>query len=76
MGLDNSTNQIQFSAPEAVVTAKAKGLKPKFACHGLPLYVNVRRLIAVEAREEETIRSGDISDFWHSGQSRPPHQFY
>ena len=76
MGVDNSTNQIQLSGPEAVVTGKAKRLKPEFTGHVLPLYVNVRWLIAVEAREEESIRSGDIPDFWHSEQSRPQHQFY
>ena len=71
MGLDDSANPIQLSGAEAVITGKSKRLKPEFAGLVLALYMNVRRFIAVKAREEEPIRPGDTSDSWHS-EAWPP----
>ena len=58
MGLDDSANQIQLSSAEAVITGKPKRLQPKLAGLLFALHVNVRWLIAVEAREEEPMRFG------------------
>ena len=66
MGLDDSANHTQLSGTEAVITGKPKGLEPEFAGSVLALHMNVRRLIAVKAREEEPIRPGNPLDSWHS----------
>ncbi len=68
---NDPANQVQLSRPEPVVTGKVEGFKPEFAGHVLPLDVNVRRLIAVEACEEESIATADTADLWHSGPPPP-----
>ncbi len=66
MRVDDSPNRIQLSGPEAMITGKPKWFKPEFAGPPFALHMHVRWLIAVEAREEEPIRSGDAADSWHS----------
>ena len=62
MGPDDSTNQIQLPCPESVVMGKSKWLKPELAGLAFALHMNVRRLIAVEARKEKTVRPGNTLD--------------
>src|SRR3990172_2397340 len=71
MGLDDSANHIQLSSSEAVITGKPKRPQPKLTGLLFALHVNVRWLIAVEAREEEPMRPGNTFDPWHS-EAPPP----
>ena len=71
MRFDDSPNHTQLSCPEAVITGQAKGFKPEFAGPLFALYMDVRWLIAVKAREEEPIRPRDTADSWHSEGSPP-----
>jgi hypothetical protein len=64
---DNTLNHIQLMSVEAVTARKPERFEPKLARLALTLDVDVRRLIAIEAREEEPIRSWDSPDPWHSG---------
>ena len=66
MGVDDPANDIQLSGAEAVSPGKPKRLEPEFAGSVLTLRMNVRWLIAVEAREEEPIRPENTLDSWHS----------
>lgn len=69
MSLDDLPDQIQLSGAEAMVTGKPERFKPEFAGPLLALHMHVRWLIAIKAREEEPIRSGDAADSWHSDRS-------
>jgi hypothetical protein len=72
MGPDEAANQVQLSGAEAVAAGKLKRFEPKLAGLVLPFHMNVRRLAAVEAREEEPIRPGNTSDSRHSKPALPP----
>jgi hypothetical protein len=65
IGLDGSANHIQLSGSETVIPGQPKRIEPEFAGAILALHMNVRRLIAVEAREEEPIRPENTLDSWH-----------
>jgi hypothetical protein len=65
MGLDDPADQIQLSGPEAVIPGKPKWIDPKLTGPVLTLDVNVRWLIAVEAREEVPERPGKIRNSRH-----------
>ena len=54
-----------------MIAGKPKRLEPEFAGLILALHMNVWWLIAVEAREEEPMRSGNTFDPWHS-EAPPP----
>lgn len=71
MGPDESPNHIQLSRAEAMTASKAKRLEPEFTGLVLTLHMDVRWLIAVEAREEEPIRPGNTFDSRHSEASLP-----
>jgi hypothetical protein len=69
---DNSTvgpneppEQVQLTGVEAVAARKAKRFQPELAGAAVTLHVNVRRLAAVEAREEEPVRPRNPSDSRH-----------
>src|ERR1041384_980041 len=49
-----------------MVTSRPKWLQPEFAGFFLTLNMNVRRLGAVEAREEESVRPRNAFNAWHS----------
>src|SRR3989304_1862083 len=66
MGVDDPTNHIQFSGVEAVATGQFDRFEPELARAVLSLDVHVRRLIAVEAGEEDPVRPRDALDSWHS----------
>src|SRR6185436_20788718 len=66
MRLDEAPNHVQLMGAEAVVARKTKRIEPELAGLVLALHVNVRRLIAIEAREEEPVRARDSLDSWHS----------
>jgi len=72
MGPDEAANQVQLSGAEAMVAGKLKRLEPELAGLVLPFHMNVRRLVAVEAREEEPIRPRNTSDSRHSKPALPP----
>ena len=65
MEIDYSANHIQLSGSESVIPGQPKRIEPEFAGAILALHMNVRRLIAVEAREEEPIRPENTLDSWH-----------
>ncbi len=66
MRVDNTSNHIQFAGPEAMVSCETERLKPELAGHILALDMHMRRLVTVEAREEDPIRSRNPFDSWHS----------
>jgi hypothetical protein len=72
MGPDEAANQAQLSGAEAMAAGKFKRFEPELAGLVLPFHMNVRRLAAVEAREEEPIRSRNTSDSRHSKPALPP----
>jgi hypothetical protein len=65
MGPDEAANRAQFPGAEAMAAGKLKRLEPELAGLVLPFHMNVRRLAAVEAGEEEPIRPGNTSDSRH-----------
>jgi len=71
MGVDDPTNHIQFSGVEAVATGQFDRFEPELARAVLSLDVHVRRLIAVEAGEEDPVRPRNALDSWHSDISAP-----
>jgi hypothetical protein len=68
---DDSANHVQFVGVETMTSRQFNLSEPEFAGATPSLHMDVRRLIAVEAREEEPIRSRDVLDPWHS-QTPPP----
>jgi len=72
MGPDEAANQAQLSGAEAMAAGKLKWFEPELAGLVLPFHMNVRRLGAVEAREEEPIRPRNTSDSRHSKPALPP----
>ena len=72
MGPDEAANRAQFPGAEAMAAGKLKRFEPELAGLVLPFHMNVRRLAAVEAREEEPIRSRNTSDSRHSKPALPP----
>jgi hypothetical protein len=62
---DALANRAQLSGTEAVVTGKHKRLEPKFTRLIFAFRMNVRWLAAVEAREEEPVRSRNTFDAGH-----------
>src|SRR5438094_8755944 len=62
---------VQLSGAEAVATSQLDRLEPELAGAVLSLDVHVRRLIAVEAGEEEPIGPRDALDSWHCGIFAP-----
>lgn len=67
MGLDQPTDQIQLPCAEPVRTRQTKRLQLKLAGLAFPLDVYVWGVAAVEAGEEDRIRSGNSLDSWHPG---------
>src|SRR5947207_9323811 len=63
---DDSANHVQFVGAETMTSRQFDRFEPEFAGATPPLHMDVRRLIAVEAREEEPVRSRDVLDPWHS----------
>src|SRR5713226_9291645 len=72
MGPDEAANQVQLSGAETMAASAPKRLQPELAGLVLPLHMNVRRLAAVEAGEEEAIRPRNASDSRHSKPLLPP----
>jgi hypothetical protein len=66
MRLNDSSNNVQLPGVEAMIPSQAERLKAELAGLVLTVDVDVRRLIAVKAREEESIRAGNPFDSWHS----------
>jgi hypothetical protein len=66
MGVDDPANHIQLSGVEAVATGQLDRFEPELARAVLSLDVHVRRLIAVEAGEENPVRPRNALDSWHS----------
>ena len=50
-----------------MVPREHQRVQPELAGTPLSFYVDVRRFVAIEAREEEPISSWDAADAWHSG---------
>lgn len=67
MGGYQPTNGIQLSSAKTVAACQLDRIEPKLAGAVLSLDVHVRRLVTVEAGEEEPIRPGDVLNPWHSG---------
>jgi hypothetical protein len=65
VGPNEPPEQVQLTGVEAVAARKTKRLQPELARTAVTLHVNVRRLTAVEAREEESVWPGNSSDPWH-----------
>src|SRR3990172_12159039 len=66
MGVDGPANHVQLSGVEAVATGQLDRFEPELARTVLSLDVHVRRLIAVEAGEEDPVRPRNALDPWHS----------
>jgi hypothetical protein len=71
MGVDEPANDIQLSSAEAVAASQLDRFEPKLAGAVLSLDVHVRRLVAVEAGEENPVRPRDALDSWHSEMFAP-----
>jgi hypothetical protein len=71
MGVDDPANDIQLSGAEAVAASQFDRFEPELAGAVLSLDVHVRRLIAVEAGEEDPVRPRDALDSWHSEMFAP-----
>lgn len=69
MRLDDASNRTQLSGAEAMTVNQPERLKPEFARLVLALHMNMWRLAAIEAGEEEPIGTGDALDSWHSDVS-------
>ena len=71
MARDQPANPVQLSRVEAVAPGNPQWLEPEFAGLVLPLHMKMRRLAAVETGEEEAVRPGNPSDWWHSDYRVP-----
>ena len=69
MRLDDASDDVQVSGAEAMTASQSERFKPEFARLVLALHMNVWRLVAIEAGEEEPIGTGDAFDSWHSDVS-------
>jgi hypothetical protein len=63
--LHQASNTVQFHGGEAVVRGKDQRLQPEFAQPVFSLNVHVPRFVAVEAVEEEPVRTRDVLDGGH-----------
>ena len=63
---DDASNHVQLSGTESMTASQPERPKPEFARLVLALHVNMWRLAAIEAGEEEPIGTGDAFDSWHS----------
>lgn len=66
MELDDPTDHTQLLSPETVIPGQTQRFQSEFARPVLAFHVNVRRFVAVEAREEQPIWSRNTLDTWHS----------
>src|SRR5213594_556233 len=57
---------------QPMVPRENQRVQPELAGTPLSFYVDVRRFVAIEAGEEESIWSGDATDAWHSGAPAHP----
>src|SRR5437764_1206554 len=73
MGPDEPPNQVQLSGAETMIAGKRWRLDPELAGSVLPFDMNMGRLAAVEAREEQPIRPTNTSDSRHSTALHRPH---
>src|SRR5207249_2558517 len=62
----------QLVCCKPMVPREHQRAQPELAGAAVSLHVDVGRLVAIEAREEEPIRSGDATDAWHSGAPTLP----
>src|SRR5436309_12587171 len=74
VGRNDPANRAQLPCAETMGTGQSDWLKPELARPILALDVHVRRLIAVEAREEEPIRPGNPLDSRHP-RTAPPEAY-
>src|SRR5712664_1832286 len=56
----------QLVCGKPMVPREHQRFQPELAGASVSLHVNMGRLVAVEAGEEEPIRSSDATDSWHS----------
>jgi hypothetical protein len=61
---DEGENAIQFVPAEAVVCCQSYGAQPELRVILIPFYMDVRRLLAFVAEEEELV-GADSQDGWH-----------
>jgi len=66
---DQASDATQLSRIESMVPRQPERLEPKLARLSLALHMNVGRLAAIEAREEQPVGSSDPS---HPGAFTPP----
>src|SRR5437016_11809079 len=62
----------QLVCCKPMVPREHQRVQPELAGTPLSFYVDVRWFVAIEAGEEEPIRSGDATDAWHSGAPALP----
>src|SRR5438874_4439440 len=62
----------QLVCCKPMVPREHQRAQPELAGAAVSLHVDVGRLVAIEAREEELIRSWDATDAWHSGAPTLP----
>jgi hypothetical protein len=65
MRLNDPSNNVQLPGVEAMIPSQTERIEPELAGLVLTLDMYVWRLIAVETREEESIRAGNPFDSWH-----------
>jgi hypothetical protein len=56
---------VEFLGREPSVCSKCKWLDPELAALAVAFHVHMRRLIAIETIEEESVRSGDVRNGGH-----------
>src|SRR2546430_17053946 len=66
MKSDYSPNRVELPGGKTVIGCQLDRLKPEVTRPAFPKYMNVNRLIAVEAIEEEPVEARDTLDSPHS----------
>ena len=69
MTRDQPPNDVQLPRSKTMILGKLNGLQPKFTVSSLAPYMDMDRLIAIEAVEEKPEWSGDVLDSGHSPTS-------
>lgn len=57
MLLNETADPIELPGPEPGIRSEGEGLQPELTCGFITLHVNMHRLHAIEAVEEEAIRT-------------------
>src|SRR5690348_15771125 len=73
---DDPADHIQLPGSKTVIACQLQRLKPELASLVFLLDMDVRRLAAIETREEEPVRPGNTANARHSSVLVPQHHVY